>query len=78
MPTPFELRFNVLAMARDLLIDEYHIHRDAALESWRSDCNSAERRGENNPPMPTLKSFPSEKEILEKASKLNEFVATAK
>lgn len=78
MPTPFELRFNVLAMARDLLVEEYHIHREAVLESWRSECNSAERRGENNPPMPTVKTFPSDREILEKASTLNKFVATAK
>ena len=78
MPTPFELRLEVLKMARDLLQDDYYQRKEQLLEQWRTECDSAVRSGENNPKMPAMPSFPTDDQILQKAEILNKFITTVK
>lgn len=75
MTTPFELRLDVLKMARDLVIDEFYHDRDMKLEAWRVRCSNAERTGSNAPDMPSMPPFPSEVKILDKAKSLNLFIS---
>lgn len=78
MPTPFELRLDVLKMARELVCDDWYQRRDAIMDVWRTECDTAQRKGEDNPKLPTIPAFPTEDEIIKKAEALNKFVSTAK
>lgn len=78
MATPYELRFDILKMARELAAEEYYIKRDQILEQWRSSCHNAESVGSNHPEMPTMPEFPTAKEIMKLAESLNVFVSVTR
>ena len=71
--TPFEIRLELLKMARDMLYDEYNGQRDRISQNWN--CESAKSKGENPPEHPGLPSIPSEADIISKAQTLNGFVS---
>jgi hypothetical protein len=75
MATPFELRYQVLDMARSLLLEEFYVKREAVMEKWRAKCSDAERCGANNPEMPEQPSFPTNTEIIKRAEELNGFIS---
>ena len=73
--TPFEIRLELLKMARDMLYDEYNGQRDRISQNWNMQCASAQSKGENPPEHPVLPSIPSETDIITKAQTLNGFVS---
>ena len=73
--TPFEIRLELLKMARDMLYDEYNGQRDRISQNWNMQCESAKSKGENPPEHPGLPSIPSEADIITKAQTLNGFVS---
>ena len=73
--TPFEIRLELLKMARDMLYDEYNGQRDRISQNWNMQCASAQCKGENPPEHPVLPSIPSETDIISKAQTLNGFVS---
>ena len=73
--TPFEIRLELLKMARDMLYDEYNGQRDRISQNWNMQCASAQSKGENPPEHPVLPSIPSETDIISKAQTLNGFVS---
>ena len=73
--TPFEIRLELLKMARDMLYDEYNGQRDRISQNWNMQCESAKSKGENPPEHPGLPSIPSETDIISKAHTLNGFVS---
>ena len=73
--TPFEIRLELLKMARDMLYDEYNGQRDRISQNWNMQCASAQSKGENPPEHPVLPSIPSEADIISKAQTLNGFVS---
>ena len=73
--TPFEIRLELLKMARDMLYDEYNGQRDRISHNWNMQCESARSKGENPPEHPGLPSIPSEADIITKAQTLNGFVS---
>ena len=73
--TPFEIRLELLKMARDMLYDEYNGQRDRISQNWNMQCESAKSKGENPPEHPGLPSIPSEADIISKAQTLNGFVS---
>ena len=73
--TPFEIRLELLKMARDMLYDEYNGQRDRISQNWNMQCASAQSKGENPPEHPGLPSIPSETDIISKAQTLNGFVS---
>ena len=73
--TPFEIRLELLKMARDMLNDDYFGKREQISNQWAVDCEQAKIKGEEPPKHPGFPSFPSESEIIAKAKTLNDFVS---
>lgn len=68
--TPFEIRLQLLEMAKDLLLQDYYAKKELAMEEWHAKLES-----DKASPVPEIGSMPSEDEIIEKAKKLNAFVS---
>ena len=73
--TPFEIRLELLKMARDMLYDSYNAERDRLQQDWHIKCDTARSKGEIPPEHPGLPTIPSETEIINKATSLNSFVS---
>jgi hypothetical protein len=73
--TPFEIRLELLKMARDMLYDSYNADRDRLQQDWHMQCETARSKGETPPSHPALPTIPSEQDIINKAMTLNGFVS---
>ena len=73
--TPFEIRLELLKMARDMLNDDYYGKREQISNQWQIEIDTARQRGEDPPKHPGFPSYPSEQEIIAKAQTLNTFVS---
>lgn len=65
--TPFEIRLEVLKMAKELATEEMYTKRDQIMEVWQAN----DRKGTL-----TFPEFPSNARILEKAQELYGFITT--
>jgi hypothetical protein len=73
--TPFEIRLELLKMAKDMLSDEYYGKRESISNDWATKVESAKLNGGIIPDHPGFPSYPSENEIISKAQVLNGFVS---
>ena len=73
--TPFEIRLELLKMARDMLYDSYNAERDRLTQDWNVKCDTAKAKGEVPPEHPALPAIPTEQDIITKAQTLNGFVS---
>jgi len=73
--TPFEIRLELLRMAKDMLYDDYNAQRDKITQDWNIKCDTAKTKGETPPEHPALPTIPSEIDIINKAQTLNGFVS---
>lgn len=73
--TPFEIRLELLKMAKDMLSDEYYGKREQISNDWSTKVESAKLNGGTVPEHPGFPTFPSEQEIITKATALNGFVS---
>ena len=73
--TPFEIRLELLKMAKDMLSDDYYGKRESISNQYASQCEYAKLNGQPVPDHPGFPSFPSESEIIVKANALNGFVS---
>ena len=73
--TPFEIRLELLKMAKDMLEKEYHGKREKLANEWNVQVENARHAGSAAPVYPELPAFPSETEIIAKATQLNSFVS---
>ena len=73
--TPFEIRLELLKMAKDMLYDSYNAERDRLQQDWNVKCDTAKTKGEVPPEHPALPSIPTEQDIITKAQTLNGFVS---
>ena len=73
--TPFEIRLELLKMAKDMLVDEFHAKRDTASQDWSIKVDTARHSGAHPPEHPPLPQYPSEADIIAKAGTLNGFVS---
>ena len=73
--TPFEIRLELLKMAKDMLSDEYYGKREVISNDWHMKVESAKLNGGTIPEHPGFPSYPSEAEIIAKAVALNGFVS---
>lgn len=77
--SPFEIRLQLLSMAKDLLTEDYHNQRNSMESSWMTkvDCMRQDPRisAELLPEYPTMPKFPTEQEIIDKAKTLNDFIS---
>lgn len=73
--TPFEIRLELLKMAKEMLEQDYFASRDKVNAEYSVKCDSAKLQGQAPPDHPGFPSFPNETEIISKATALNGFVS---
>jgi hypothetical protein len=73
--TPFEIRLELLKMAKDLLMEEYYSNKDRLTNEWHVKVESAKLNGQVIPDHPAFPAYPSEDNIITKAQALNGFVS---
>lgn len=73
--TPFEIRLELLKMAKELLLEEYHSSKDRLTNEWHVKVESAKLNGQAIPEHPAFPTYPSENDIITKAQSLNGFVS---
>jgi proteasome lid subunit RPN8/RPN11 len=73
--TPFEIRLELLKMAKDMLSDEYYGKREQISNDWATKVDSAKINGGTIPDHPGFPAYPSEQDIIAKATALNGFVS---
>jgi len=70
--TPYEIRFDLLNLAREILQTPVHEMRNNLSDEYHSKLNDSNR---GTLPYPTMPTFPSSAEIIAKAEELNKFVS---
>ena len=73
--TPFEIRLELLKMARDMLSEEYHGKREIVSQEWHTKVEEANRSNATAPAHPGYPAFPNESDVIAKATALNGFVS---
>lgn len=73
--TPFEIRLELLKMAKELLLEEYNSSKDRLTNEWHVKVESAKLNGQVIPDHPVYPTYPTENEIITKAQSLNGFVS---
>ena len=77
-PTPFELRLQMLQMAKDYLDQQYSIACDAVRQGWHASLEFADKMNQELPKMPEFPSMYPIEDITKMAEKFNEFVSNKK
>ena len=73
--TPFEIRLELLKMAKDMLTEDYYGKREVVSNDWQTKVESAKINGGTIPDHPGFPAYPVETEIIAKAQVLNGFVS---
>jgi hypothetical protein len=73
--TPFEIRLELLKMAKEMLEQDYYGLREKVSNEYASKCDFAKINGQAIPEHPGFPSFPNESEVIAKATQLNAFVS---
>ena len=73
--TPFEIRLELLKMAKDLLLEDYISNKERLINEWQVKVESAKLNGQAIPDHPAFPIYPSETDIINKAAALNGFVS---
>ena len=73
--TPYEIRLELLKMAKDMLTDDYYGKREIISNEWSTKVEESKINGTPSPTHPGYPPFPSEEEIIKKAEALNGFVS---
>lgn len=73
--TPFEIRLELLRMAKELLMENYHSEKERLSNDWNVKVDVAKLNGQPVPEHPAFPTYPSEADIINKAQTLNGFVS---
>ena len=78
--TPFEIRLELVKLAKDMLSEEFQSKRSLVEQDWGNQVAAAMNKQAANPdtPLPETPKFPTyftENDIVERASVLNEFIS---
>jgi len=71
----FQLRLELLKMAKDMLESDYFGKREIIANQFAMDCDDAKSKGEAPPKHPGYPNYPAESEIIAKATSLNTFLS---
>lgn len=72
---PFELRLELLKMAKDMLVEEYYGKKEQVSNDWQVRVDSARHAGVAPPEHPVMPTYPTEADVVAKATQLNNFVS---
>ena len=73
--TPFEIRLELLKMSKDMLEQEYYGKKEQLSQDWQVKVENARHAGQLPPEHPSLPAYPSEADVIAKATLLNGFVS---
>jgi len=73
--TPYEIRLDLLRMAKEIHEADYFASRDTIIQGWNSQVDLAASHNEKKPAYPDLPAFPAASEIMKTASQLNGFIS---
>ena len=73
--TPFEIRLELLKMAKEMLEQDYYAHRERITNEWSMRVDLAKINGGEMPDQPGFPPYPSESDVIAKAQTLNGFVS---
>jgi hypothetical protein len=78
----YEIRLELLKMAKDMLEQDWHAERAMAQTKWEQEVDLAKIKAyakdselDSIPAAPIFKAFPTEEEVIKKATALNQFIA---
>ena len=73
--TPFEIRLELLKMAKELLLEDFNSSKERLINEWQVKVESAKLNGQAIPEHPAFPTYPTESDIIAKAQALNGFVS---
>lgn len=73
--TPFEIRLELLKMAKEMLTEDYYGKREQISQDWQVKVENARHAGAQPPDHPGFSAYPTEADIITKAQTLNSFVS---
>lgn len=73
--TPFEIRLELLKMAKDMLVEEYYGKKEQVTQDWQVKVENARHSGGVSPEHPSMPAYPTEADVVAKAALLNGFVS---
>ena len=73
--TPFEIRLELLKMAKDMLAEDHLGRREQISSDWTVKVENARHAGQTPPDHPGFPTYPTESDIINKAQVLNGFVS---
>ena len=73
--TPFEIRLELLKMAKDLMMEQFITDKDRIQQEWNVKVDAAKLNGQPIPDHPAFPAYPTETDIIKKAADLNSFVS---
>jgi hypothetical protein len=73
--SPFEIRLELLKMAKDMLTEDYYGRREVISNDWQVKIENARHAGSVPPDHPGFPAYPTEAEVIAKAHQLNGFVS---
>jgi hypothetical protein len=73
--TPFEIRLELLKMAKEMLEQDHFSKRDQVSNDWTVKVENARHAGQTPPDHPGFPPYPNETDIIAKAQTLNGFVS---
>lgn len=73
--TPFEIRLELLKMAKEMLEQDYYAQREKVSNEYNAKVDVAKIHGQPIPEHPGFSAFPSETDVIKKAVELNSFVS---
>jgi hypothetical protein len=71
----FQLRLELLKMAKEMLVEDYHTKKEHINNDWTTRVSAARESGNVLPEHPAVPVYPTEAQIIEKATTLNGFVS---
>lgn len=72
--TPYEIRLEVLKLAQEAEMQNYHANRDVLLNNWQVQVETARAQNQTPPAMPAMPPFPTQEAVVSKAQFLGEFI----
>lgn len=76
--SPYEIRLEILKMAKEMLEQEYYGQREIVSNVWQSKVETARQSGLPIPEHPGYPKYPTEADVISKASALNGFISLEK
>jgi len=73
--TAYEIRLEILKMAKDLAEKQYQTAREAELKNFDAQIEQAKRDGSSIPTFTPNTNYPDENDVINRATALNVFVS---